>query len=455
MLLATVALLSMCAAGSPAMATGPSFNCAATALLPGAKLICSTPELSRIDLAYAQVYYVLRQQLGETGWKDLKLATLAYENDALKRCGVPASGPLPPDTQAMGVCLGQAYEQQRAAWLSHLTGPALEEARRPVELHLALQQRLQAARFLSSDAQLDGIYGVGVRTAIFAWQHANNRPETGFLSDADAALLLTAASPPSMAALTPPPVTQVQPTAAQAQAQVDQGSEKAGPEHGDTATSAAQSAPQNVYALQLPSPEKCQAFYASYRSYYFKEIEGDFAASQSTKQAYEALIFKQYFDIEINSASRNDLSSLVEWVRKCGFTSGIDPSIMSFARERIEAKIKIIDSELPISKYLEAIDSIPACDDDSVIELFKSTISNSPQAQTEGIRLLGVKDLKDVTHDTLQEDVLSGAHTLSVPTDLRRFCKADALLNSGERELSFFLRWFDEPRGQLVLQISD
>src|SRR5215470_10196763 len=32
---------------------------------------------------------------------------------------------------------------QRSTWLAHLSGPALEEAQRPIERHLALAQRLQ------------------------------------------------------------------------------------------------------------------------------------------------------------------------------------------------------------------------------------------------------------------------------------------------------------------------
>jgi hypothetical protein len=142
--------LTVCTA--PAFAIGPSF-CGAPTLPPGARLVCSSPELSRIDLAYGQAYYVMRQIVGQPGWQDLKVATINYENDTLRVCGVPMSGPLPPNTQALVACVGRADEAQRTAWLGRLTGAALEEARRPVEQHLALQQRLQATGFLPADSQ--------------------------------------------------------------------------------------------------------------------------------------------------------------------------------------------------------------------------------------------------------------------------------------------------------------
>lgn len=56
-----IAAAVMVVAASPAWALGPSFDCA-KAQTPGAQLICSSPDLSATDLAYAQAYYALRQQ---------------------------------------------------------------------------------------------------------------------------------------------------------------------------------------------------------------------------------------------------------------------------------------------------------------------------------------------------------------------------------------------------------
>ena len=72
-----------------------------------------------------QVTIVRRQIVGPSGWQDLKVATINFENDALRQCGVPLSGPLPTPTQPLITCLGQAYMQHRAAWLSGLAGAAL------------------------------------------------------------------------------------------------------------------------------------------------------------------------------------------------------------------------------------------------------------------------------------------------------------------------------------------
>ena len=115
-------IIGLSGASAPALAIGPSYDCAAPGLPPGAKLICSSPELSRLDLAYAQAYYVMRQVVGPAGWQNLKLATIAFENDASRQCGVPLSGAMPAYTQPLITCLGQAWEQHKMTWLAGLVG---------------------------------------------------------------------------------------------------------------------------------------------------------------------------------------------------------------------------------------------------------------------------------------------------------------------------------------------
>ena len=100
------------------------------------------------------------------------------------------------------------YRGQRHVWFRLLAGPGVEEAFRLVEEHIELQARLQQLGFLPPSAEIDGVYGAATRTAIATWQRLNNRPETGLLSNADAALLRSrgAAVPPPVAARpTPPP----------------------------------------------------------------------------------------------------------------------------------------------------------------------------------------------------------------------------------------------------------
>jgi hypothetical protein len=77
---------------------------------------------------------------------------------------------------------------------------------------VALQRDLQALGFLPPTATIDGVYGAATRTAISAWQRANNQPDTGFISNTDAGLLTnTDRSTASVAAPTP---SATQPSAA-------------------------------------------------------------------------------------------------------------------------------------------------------------------------------------------------------------------------------------------------
>lgn len=167
---------------------GPSFDCAAVRT-PAAQLICSSPDMSRLDLMFVQAYYAMRQQVGEAGWQTLKVEAVNFEDQTLQRCGIPLTGILPPDPRPWIACLAAAYERQRAVWLSRLSGPGGQEARRPIEEHVALQRDLQVIGLLPASETIDGVYGSASRTAILAWQQSQGTEPTGFLSDADAARL--------------------------------------------------------------------------------------------------------------------------------------------------------------------------------------------------------------------------------------------------------------------------
>lgn len=182
---------------------GPSFDCEG-AMRPLALMICASPELSRLDLRFVQAFQALLYQAGKAGRSELWQEAINFQKSVLQECGIPEAGPISgsPD------CLAAAYERRQRLWLSRLSGPAREEASRPIEQHVALQAKLQALGFLPATANIDGVYGPATRAAILAWQGANGKPETGFLSDADAAALLgTAPRVASKAEAPRPPAT--------------------------------------------------------------------------------------------------------------------------------------------------------------------------------------------------------------------------------------------------------
>src|SRR3712207_5089522 len=78
-------------AASPAQAQqrtiGPSFDCGSPAAQREglAQLICSDPELARLDLAYVQAFQALRHQIGEAGLRDLRREANEFQANVLAR----------------------------------------------------------------------------------------------------------------------------------------------------------------------------------------------------------------------------------------------------------------------------------------------------------------------------------------------------------------------------------
>ena len=163
---------------------GPSFKCA-----PGqdalAQIICSDSDLSELDLLFVQSYQAIRNQLDEEGQQALRVEANDFHNSILQDCGIPRTA-LVAQPDRFLECVKPRYLKQRASWLSRVVGPAAEEANRPIGEHLALQQKLQNLGFLPTTAEVDGVYGPATRAAISAWQVAQGKPPTGFLSNADA-----------------------------------------------------------------------------------------------------------------------------------------------------------------------------------------------------------------------------------------------------------------------------
>ena len=199
-LLALASAVAVLAIGlGNAWAIGPSFDCAGTQR-PGAQIICASPDLSQTELALMQAYYALRWQVGSSGWQALRQEDLNFQSQTLQQCGVPRNNQLPTNATELAACMQRAFERQRDSWMSRLVGPAAEEAARRLGDHVALQKALQTSGFLPATDLIDGVYGATTRTAISAWQHANDRPETGFLGDADATALLAGRQAPAPAA---------------------------------------------------------------------------------------------------------------------------------------------------------------------------------------------------------------------------------------------------------------
>ncbi len=172
---------------------GPSFACPRPAPADGlSQMICNNSDMSREEVVFEQAYYALRYFHGRGDWKALKAQAVTFNTTLRTQCGIPLAGASDQTMPAgAAACYIDQTEKDRDTWLQQLTGGAREEASRPIEQHIALQQRLVDLGYLPTGTKADGIYGEGTREAIGAWQRATGRPQaTGFLSNDDAPALL-------------------------------------------------------------------------------------------------------------------------------------------------------------------------------------------------------------------------------------------------------------------------
>jgi len=137
-----------------------------------------------------QPYYVLRHEVGVIGWKPLMVEAINFQQEAQQACGIDAAGNLPADLLTLKSCLIRAYTAQRNVWMARLSGAGLQEAKRPPDQHIALQDKLQTLGFLPPIQKPDGIYGTATRTAIMNWQLSVGLSPTGLLGDGDVARLM-------------------------------------------------------------------------------------------------------------------------------------------------------------------------------------------------------------------------------------------------------------------------
>src|SRR5205823_5234078 len=103
----------------------------------------------------------------------------------------------------------------REAWVARLTGPAYEEAVRPPEKHVALQEALQQTGFLPP-GPIDGVYGRGTRAGIVAWQTVRGRKVTGLLGNSDGLALESEISAGPRSVAQAPQKPQVEPSGGEA-----------------------------------------------------------------------------------------------------------------------------------------------------------------------------------------------------------------------------------------------
>ena len=183
---------------------GPGFPCYDPEPSAVTRAICSSQDLSAASLALVQAVYAAIQQT------PYSVGALRAEYASFMQSERSACAPY--GFQQQIDCISGMLSHQRDVVISRLTGALLDEANRPVVLHLQIQQRLHDIGLLPGAA--DGVYGDGTRRAIATWQRGQGRPATGVLDSDEVSLLIPGyqAVPPAppvpiMVAPTPPPST--------------------------------------------------------------------------------------------------------------------------------------------------------------------------------------------------------------------------------------------------------
>ena len=196
-----VLMTTVCAKG--ATATQPSFDCG-TARQPLAAAICSDPNLSTLDLSFAQAYQALRQQVGPASGDAVRQEAIDFQRNVIQTCNLPptVSGFEPSPYTG---CIARLYLAQRNVWAGRLSGDAAEEAGLAPQVVLQAQEMLRTDGYLPADATVDGLFGTTSRSALTAFQLANQLSPSGFLSRASATSLLQAVKSNLGAAVTSVP----------------------------------------------------------------------------------------------------------------------------------------------------------------------------------------------------------------------------------------------------------
>lgn len=172
---------------------GPSFDCSSSRARaePLPQVICASAELSRLELAYVQAFHAARQDVGQGGQSVVTAKAIEHTAAVTRDCGLRLQGTIPADVVARAVpCVRSSYEAQRRAFQEVVTSQeAREEARRPLERHMAIQEGLRTLGHLPPNEVIDGVYGSATRRAIESFQRSVGLNASGLLSDQTEAMI--------------------------------------------------------------------------------------------------------------------------------------------------------------------------------------------------------------------------------------------------------------------------
>lgn len=172
------------------LAYHPGFTCPRPdASDPLSSAICGDQAMARAELVLEKTYYAHRAMDGAGAYPALRKQAVAYDKALRTTCAIAPPGPAGSTaatlTSDQKSCYVRTTMQQSSDWARTLAGAFAMEAKRDLDLHMALQQKLIDASYLRvpSGHQADGIYGDSTREAIKWWQESHGDAKTGAISN--------------------------------------------------------------------------------------------------------------------------------------------------------------------------------------------------------------------------------------------------------------------------------
>jgi hypothetical protein len=111
----------------------------------------------------------------------------------------------------------------------------------------------------------------------------------------------------------------------------------------------------------------------------------------------------------------------------------------SSGSERLEAQFaaRYFEIEKSKQKASSADSSLPLCASKDVIASVQSAVKKSPEGLTEGVSMLGIKDVKESAFIADKEV---------------RVCEGTGFFNNGKRNVVFTIEWFNDEKTKYYVQ---
>lgn len=179
----------------------------------------------------------------------------------------------------------------------------------------------------------------------------------------------------------------------------------------------------------------------------------DLAIAYNVRQVSEV---ERYLKIALNTMPVDQLESLVSDEKACidqlnrqsdtisWQANGSLRELRTFLLEKLNnrvAQAQQVEASTKIGPILDIVTrGIPACDNEETIDALKKTFEDSPAGRTQGLRLVDIDEITDITQHTLVNAYSQNPNITSDNFGNMRDCVATFITNGGDRMGSFQIK---------------